>query len=167
MRKSLLDDDHQETMSGFEEHHDGHPSSAAGDSDIGKLKKAAALVLVFMLVEFIGGILSGSLAVLSDAAHMMSDLLSFLLSIAAITLSKKPAGGLYTFGHGRAEVLGAMASVLIIWVLTVMLVVEAVERCQAYTGPDSDKYPGMCVCPCSAAGWDVWMLFLKRSRVLT
>ena len=78
-----------------------------------------------------GGLAANSLAVLSDAAHMASDFVAFLISILAILLARRHATARLTFGYQRAEVLGAIASVLLIWGLTIYLVVMAVHRCAA------------------------------------
>ena len=75
-----------------------------------------------------GGILANSLAVLSDAAHMASDLAGFIVSIIAILLARRSATARLTFGFQRAEVIGAVASVLLIWGLTGYLLAEAVNR---------------------------------------
>ena len=80
------------------------------------------------IVELIGGILSNSLANITDAAHLFSDMSGFLISIVAICIGEKPSNKIYTFGYHRAEVLGALSSVLTIWVLTAFLVKEAIER---------------------------------------
>jgi solute carrier family 30 (zinc transporter), member 2 len=74
---------------------------------------------------------------MSDAAHMASDLAGFLVSIVAILLARRSATARLTFGFQRAEVIGAVASVLLMWGLTGFLLAEAVERCvrARQTGP--------------------------------
>ena len=81
-----------------------------------------------MLIEFVGGLLSGSLAILTDAAHLLSDFSGFMISLVSIWIGQKPATQVYTFGMHRAEVLGAVGSVLLIWVLTGWLLSEAIYR---------------------------------------
>ncbi|CAI7999525.1 Zinc transporter 2 [Geodia barretti] len=94
-----------------------------------KLIIACILALLFMIGEIVGGYLSQSLAILTDAAHMLSDFASFLISLFAIWVAtRKPSKGM-SFGWHRAEVLGAVVSVLIIWVVTGVLVYEAIKRC--------------------------------------
>ncbi|KAF2363753.1 Cation efflux protein [Trinorchestia longiramus] len=95
---------------------------------ITKLLIAAVLCTIFMVLEVVGGYLANSIAVMSDAAHMFSDLSSFLVSLAAIYLSTRPASKKMNFGYHRAEILGAMISVLLIWLITGVLVYAAVER---------------------------------------
>jgi cobalt-zinc-cadmium efflux system protein len=87
---------------------DGHSHDHAGvstDSDRRWLAGALALVLAFMVCEVIVGLISGSLALLSDAAHMLSDASSIALALCAIRLAARPAAGRMTFGRKRAEIL--------------------------------------------------------------
>ncbi|KAI9138688.1 cation efflux protein, partial [Paraphysoderma sedebokerense] len=93
-----------------------------------KLWIASALCFMFFVVELVGGILSGSLAILSDSFHLLSDLLGFSISLFAIYISQRKATKQHSFGFHRAEILGALASVMMIWCLTSVLVFEAVER---------------------------------------
>lgn len=82
----------------------------------------------FMCVELVGGYLSNSLAIMTDAAHLLSDLASFLISIVALVVARKAPTSSLSFGFHRAEILGAIVSVLLIWLLTGVLLYEAVER---------------------------------------
>ncbi|KAF0713437.1 Aste57867_4338 [Aphanomyces stellatus] len=93
-----------------------------------KLEWACLFCVLFMLVEFLGGYVAGSLAIMSDAAHLLSDVLSFLLSLFALYLSKYPPSSAMPFGYKRAEVLGALASIVVIWMLTLGLVWAAIQR---------------------------------------
>ena len=81
-----------------------------------------------MIVELIGGYLARSLAIMTDAAHLLSDLSGFTISIVSLYIATRPANFELTYGYHRAEVVGALASILIIWVLTVWLVTEAIQR---------------------------------------
>ena len=76
--------------------------------------------------EFVGGILSGSLAIMTDAAHMLSDVAGFMISYFAIYLGSRPASSQMSFGYHRAEILGALASILLIWGLLIWLIVEGI-----------------------------------------
>lgn len=93
-----------------------------------KLITACVLCFLFMLVEVVGGWIARSIAIMSDAAHMLSDVSAFLVSIFAAWAATQPGTQLYSFGYHRAEILGALVSVLIIWLVTGALVVEAVQR---------------------------------------
>jgi len=87
------------------------------------------LCIGFMIIEIIGGILSNSTAIVTDAAHMCIDATGFFISLAAIYLGKKRPTLKLSFGYTRAEVLGALLSVLTIWVATGILVYMAIQRC--------------------------------------
>ena len=95
-----------------------------------KLKIISTVCCTFMIIEFICGYLAGSLAIMSDATHLLSDLAGFLISLFSLIVAMKPADRNFTFGYHRFEVLGALASILIIWGLTVWLLMAAVWRIQ-------------------------------------
>jgi len=81
-----------------------------------------------MIAEVIGGYLSESLAIMTDAAHLLSDLLAFCISIYALLVAQRAPTNKLTFGSHRAEIVGALTSVILIWGLTIWLVYEAVLR---------------------------------------
>jgi len=93
-----------------------------------KLWLVSCLCLFFMLCEIGGGLYANSLAILSDAAHLLSDLASFLISIFALWLGERAPTSRLSFGFHRAEILGALASVILIWLLTGVLLYEAIQR---------------------------------------
>lgn len=102
----------------------GHLSGAAPRV----LKKAIAITLLFMAIEFFGGWLSNSLALYTDAVHMLTDVASMAFSLFAIWVSNRPVNSHMSFGYHRAEILGALASGLAIWLLAGGLIVEAIVR---------------------------------------
>jgi cation diffusion facilitator family transporter len=93
-----------------------------------KLWIASILCVVFMIGETIGGYFAGSLAIASDAAHLLTDFASFMISLFALYISERPATKRLSYGYHRAEVIGALTSVLLIWVVTGILVYMAVQR---------------------------------------
>lgn len=95
---------------------------------IRRLTIASILCLVFLLVEVVGGILSSSLAVLSDAAHLFTDLTSFLIAIIASRLAQYPPDSKNTFGFQRAEALAALFSMCCLCVISLFLGLEAIRR---------------------------------------
>jgi cobalt-zinc-cadmium efflux system protein len=109
-------------------HHHGHHHAVSPDADRGRLRLALGLILGFMVVEVAGGLLAGSLALLSDAAHMLTDAGSVGLALVAIRLAARPPTGRFTFGLGRAEILSAQANGAALLVLAGVLGVEAVRR---------------------------------------
>nr|CAD7606577.1 unnamed protein product [Timema genevievae] len=81
------------------------------------------------VVSFItGGYLSSSLAIATDAAHLLTDFASFMISLISLWISARPPTRKMSFGWYRAEVIGALTSVLMIWVITAILVYMAIER---------------------------------------
>ena len=93
-----------------------------------KLFIASGICLVFMIGEIIGGYLASSIAIMSDAAHLLSDLSAFGISIFSLFLVKRPATMHMTYGYHRAEIIGAVISVALIWGLTIWLVYSAAQR---------------------------------------
>ncbi|EGW10200.1 Zinc transporter 2, partial [Cricetulus griseus] len=93
-----------------------------------KLYLASAICLMFMIGEIIGGYLAHSLAIMTDAAHLLTDFASMLISLFSLWMSSRPATKTMNFGWQRAEILGALVSVLSIWVVTGVLVYLAVQR---------------------------------------
>jgi len=93
-----------------------------------KLVTATVLCVFFMIAEIVGGVLSNSLAIATDAAHLLTDFASFLISLFAIWMAAKPKSQKMSFGWHRAEVLGATVSVLMIWLVTGILVYLAIMR---------------------------------------
>ena len=87
-----------------------------------------SFIITFSAGEVTGGYLSGSLAIMSDAAHMFSDFASFLVSLFAIHLGSKKSTRKFTYGLYRAEVLGALITVMIIWFVTGVLLFLACHR---------------------------------------
>ncbi|XP_017111018.1 zinc transporter 8 isoform X3 [Drosophila elegans] len=93
-----------------------------------KILLAVSLCCIFMIIEFLGGYLAGSLAIMTDAAHLASDCISFVIGLVAIWVGGRPPDERMSFGYKRFEVIGALASILGIWLLTSLLVVVAIQR---------------------------------------
>ncbi len=108
--------------------HAGHGHGVSGDADMGKLAVAFALIVAFMAVEVVVGVISGSLALLSDAGHMLTDAAAIGLSLVAVRLARRPARGALTFGFKRVEILSAQVNGITLLVLAVLIAYEAVRR---------------------------------------
>ncbi|KAL7873105.1 hypothetical protein AOLI_G00121760 [Acnodon oligacanthus] len=93
-----------------------------------KLLITSVVCLVFMIGEVIGGYAAHSLAVMTDAAHLLTDFGSILISLFSLWISSKPASKSLTYGWHRSEVLGGLLSVLSIWAVTTVLVFIAIQR---------------------------------------
>jgi len=92
------------------------------------LKLALGLIAALMAGEIVAGILAASLALLSDAAHMLTDAVALAVSLAAAKLAERPARGAMTYGLGRAEVLSAQANGITLLVLAGLIVYGAITR---------------------------------------
>lgn len=104
-------DSHQETISSYR-----------------RLKFALAIVLIIMVAEVIGGIFSGSLALLGDAGHMLVDALALGLSLFAMTVARRPSTATKTFGYHRVEILTALANGVILVLVSAYIFYEAYQR---------------------------------------
>lgn len=93
-----------------------------------KLSRAAAFCLFFMLVEVVGGLYANSLAVLTDAAHLLTDIAGFAISLFAIWATSWESTAIQSYGFFRLEILGALVSIQFIWLMTGMLLYEATGR---------------------------------------
>ncbi|NXS40885.1 ZNT8 protein, partial [Balaeniceps rex] len=93
-----------------------------------KLCVASVICIFFMIAEITGEYIAGSLAVITDAAHILVDLTSFLISLFSLWLASKPPTKQLTFGWHRAEILGALMSVIIVWMVTGVLTYLASMR---------------------------------------
>jgi cobalt-zinc-cadmium efflux system protein len=89
---------------------------------------ALGILVAFMAVEVVAGVLADSLALLSDAAHMLTDAGAVALALIAARLAARPAAGRFTFGLGRAEILSAQGNGATLLVLAGVIAVEAIRR---------------------------------------
>jgi cobalt-zinc-cadmium efflux system protein len=111
------------------EGHAGHPLPVVThEANRRRLATALALIVGFMTVEVVAGIVSNSLALLSDAAHMLADAGAIALSLVALRLAARPAWGNLTFGLRRAEILSAQVNGAALLVLAVLIGYEAIRR---------------------------------------
>jgi cobalt-zinc-cadmium efflux system protein len=104
--------------------HHGHIHTA----DQSRLARALALIVTFMAVEVAVGVLAHSLALLSDAGHMLTDAAAIGFSLLALRLAARPAQGAMTFGLRRVEILSAQANGVTLLVLAAFIVYEAIRR---------------------------------------
>jgi cobalt-zinc-cadmium efflux system protein len=104
--------------------HEGHSHDVTGRP----LKITLILVLVIMAVEIAGGLMSHSLALLSDAGHMLTDALALLISLFAIRLARRPATATRTYGFHRAEIMAALANGSILILVSAFIFYESYQR---------------------------------------
>ena len=108
--------------------HAGHSHGVSADTDRRLLTGALALIVTYMAGEVIVGVLAHSLALISDAAHMLTDAASIMLALVAMRLAAEPPRGGYTYGLKRAEILSAQANGLTLLLLSAWLAYEAIRR---------------------------------------
>lgn len=113
----------------------GHGHSHNHSHDHGDLKGRNLLISIFLnilitIAQVIGGLISGSLALLSDALHNFSDVISLIISYIAEKLSKRKASLNKTFGYKRAEILAAFINASTLIIVAVLLIIEAIKRFQ-------------------------------------
>ena len=111
------------------DHADGH--SHVQEADEGNMKRVLIALLLtgtFMFVEVVGGIISGSLALLADAGHMLTDTMALALAAAAFHVSKRPAGGSLTYGYQRFQILAAFVNGLSLLLIVGWIFYEAAQR---------------------------------------
>jgi cobalt-zinc-cadmium efflux system protein len=109
-------------------HDHAHGHSHGGGEDARRLGLALALILAFMAGEIVAGILAHSLALLSDAAHMLTDAGALAMSLVVLRLATQPARGNRTFGLRRSEILSAQANGAALLVLAAFIVYGAIRR---------------------------------------
>ncbi|MFI4993260.1 MAG: cation diffusion facilitator family transporter [Solirubrobacterales bacterium] len=108
--------------------HAGHSHSADTDADAGKLAIALGLILGLLVLEFTAGVIAHSLALLSDAGHMLTDAAAIGLSLMAARLALRPARGALTYGLQRVEILAAQANGVTLLILAALITYEAIRR---------------------------------------
>ncbi len=105
-----------------------HAHVHAGEADARRLGIAFALIVAFMVAEVVAGIVGSSLALLSDAGHMLTDAVALGLALAALRLAKRPPAGSYTYGMKRGEILSAQINGITLLLLGVLIVYEGIRR---------------------------------------
>ena len=125
--------DHDEHGHGRGEHEcDGHDHHDHARDLRGASRRnliiALTLVSTYMLAEVVGGILSGSLALIADAGHMLTDALALGMALAAMWIAERSATAERTFGYERTEVLAAMLNTIALWLIAGWIFFEAYHR---------------------------------------
>ncbi len=106
----------------------GHSHAAQQGQNERPLWIALVLTTTFLVAEIIGGILTNSLALISDAAHMFTDSAALAVSLAAIRIGKRPADSQRTFGYYRFEILAAAFNAILLFLVAIYIVYEAYQR---------------------------------------
>jgi cobalt-zinc-cadmium efflux system protein len=109
-------------------HAHGHDHAHAHHDGRGRLTAVLTLTLLFLAVEVVAGFMTGSLALLADAGHMLTDVAGLVLALLAMKIAERPASPRRTFGYHRAEVLAALTNGVLLLAVAVYILVEAWER---------------------------------------
>lgn len=108
--------------------HTHSPSHTSGDDNAKRLLLAFSVTATFMVVEVIGGLISGSLALLADAGHMLTDAAALLFALLAVQFARRPPNSRHTFGWLRLTTLAAFVNAIALVVITILIVWEAFQR---------------------------------------
>jgi cobalt-zinc-cadmium efflux system protein len=110
--------------------HESHSSGGDGNRSLFRKRLTFVLLLtaVFFIVEVVGGFMTGSLALLADAGHMLTDVASLLLALIAIWIATRPHSSKRSYGYQRAEVLAAMVNGMTLWLIVAFIFFEAATR---------------------------------------
>ncbi|ANG92089.1 CDF family zinc transporter ZitB [Enterobacteriaceae bacterium 155047] len=103
-------------------------SPASGDDNAKRLMLAFGVTALFMVIEVIGGLVSGSLALLADAGHMLTDAAALLFALMAVHFARRPPNTRHTFGWLRLTTLAAFVNAIALVVITILIVWEAFQR---------------------------------------
>ncbi|MBT8273304.1 MAG: cation diffusion facilitator family transporter [Bacteroidia bacterium] len=141
-------------------HNHNHSHSHNHDLKGRNLLISIVLNIIITLAQAIGGFISGSLSLLSDALHNLSDVISLIISYIAAILSKKSASLHKTFGYKRAEILAAFINAATLVVIAIFLIIEAIERFQNPQEIESNLVIWLSLLGIAANGFSV--LLIKR-----
>jgi cobalt-zinc-cadmium efflux system protein len=109
----------------------GHSHDHAAGANERALWIALGLTTTFLIAELVGGILTNSLALISDAAHMFTDTAALAISLVAIRIGRRPADARRTFGYFRFEILAAMVNAMLLFLVALYILYEAYQRLQS------------------------------------
>ncbi len=122
-----------------------------------------AVTSIYFLTELIAGWLAHSLALVSDAVHMFTDIVALCLSLLTLWISLRPASGAKTYGYLRAEILGALLNGLFLWLLVAFIWVEAVERLRNPHPVAGLAVMGVAVVGIAVNTFSAWMTYGEAS----
>lgn len=120
----------------------GHSHDHTVNANETNLKWALGLTGSYLIAEVIGGFYFNSLALLSDAAHMMTDVAALVIALVAIRIGSKPADSRRTFGYRRFEILAAAFNAILLFGIAIYVLVEAIKR---FSDPETVESAGMMI----------------------
>ena len=138
--------------------HSGHSHNHRGKIKGRNLFISILLNVIITIAQVVGGLVSGSLALLSDALHNFSDVLSLIVSFVANRLSRKKASINKTFGYKRAEIIAAFVNAATLIIVAVLLIIEAIDRFQFPEEIESDLVIWLSILGILVNGFSVLLL---------
>jgi cobalt-zinc-cadmium efflux system protein len=144
----------------------GHHHAMSPDADRRRLAIGLALLLAFMAAEVVAGIVGHSLALLSDAGHMLTDAGALALSLVVIRLAARPPAGGLTYGLKRTEILSGLANGITLVVIAALIVSEAVRRLVARADVDAGLMLGVALAGVAVNLVITWLLAGAERRSL-
>ncbi|MDA8372054.1 MAG: cation diffusion facilitator family transporter [Nocardiopsaceae bacterium] len=138
----------------------GHGHATAGTANRGRLAAVLLIMLAVAAVQAVGSAMSGSLALLADASHTITDSFGVLVALFAIWVATRPPTAVRTFGYQRAEILAAATNALVLFALCGFIVFEAIRRLYA---PQPVAAPGMMVVAAFGLAMNIAALFILRA----
>jgi cobalt-zinc-cadmium efflux system protein len=130
---------------------------AALAPDRRRLLIVLAITAVFFVAELVGGFYANSLALMTDAVHVLTDIAALCLSLLTLWISSRPASGAKTFGYLRAEILGALFNGLLLWVLVVFVWFEAAGRLRNPPAVNSPTMMAVATLGIAVNSFSAWM----------
>jgi cobalt-zinc-cadmium efflux system protein len=121
------------------------------------------IVSVVLVVQLVGGLLTGSLALLADSGHLFSDLSGLVIAVIAIGIASRPATDRHTFGYQRTEILAALANGLILTIVAVGVAFEGVRRLIEPVGAEVSAVPMLIIAAIGLVANVVSLLILRGS----
>jgi len=143
-------------------HDHGHGAATATGRHRQALLAVMALSALVAVAEVIGAVITGSLVLLADAAHMTADVFGVGLSLLAAYFAARPPTGRRTFGYARAEILAAMANAVLLLGMAAFIITEAIRRLMSPSGVDSGLLVVFGAIALAAGG--VSLLLLRRGQ---
>jgi cobalt-zinc-cadmium efflux system protein len=139
--------------------HDHHAHHIGVSTDRRRLLIVLAITALFFAAELIGGYYANSLALMTDAVHVLTDIVALVLSLLTLWISARPASSAKTFGYLRAEILGALFNGLLLWVLVIFVWFEAAQRLRdppAVNSPTMMAVATLGIIVNSFSAWMTW-----------
>lgn len=127
---------------------------------------ALGVTVVFFFVELIGGILTNSLALISDAWHMLNHVVALVLALTAAWIAGRPASAKRTYGYYRTEILAAFLNGILLWAVAIFIFYEAVQRFQHPTSVASLNMLGIALIGLAANGFSAAALSRIKEKDL-